>query len=205
MTAHAAEQDRPDVLTRREAWFDGQVDLHPDRLVFIEETWASTNIAPTHGRAPPRGALAAAISHDHWVTATFVAGLRNNGMSAPMVVGRPISSELFQTYVEQVIVAELRPGDTVILDNLDSHKGAAVRAAIVAAGTSLLFLPPYNPDFNPFEKTFSKLKAKLRKVAARTVSALWSVIGDTIDTFTQPNAPTTSRRPEMIQTDQPLL
>jgi len=118
------------------------------------------------------------------MTTTFVAGLRTSGMMAPMVLDGPINGELFQHYVDQILVPELRAGDIVIMDNLGSHKGAGVRAAIEAAGAALLYLPPYSPDFNPIEKAFSKLKAKLRKAAARTVDALWQVIGEVIDTFT---------------------
>lgn len=183
-SAHAEEQDRPDVLRRRRAWFEAQPDLDPDRLVFIDETWASTNMARTHGRAPRGERLRAAIPHGHWLTTTFVAGLRNTGMVAPMVLDGPINGSLFQDYVEQVLVPELRPGDIVVMDNLGSHKGAGVRAAIEAAGASLLYLPPYSPDFNPIEQAFAKLKAMLRKAAERTLDDLWRSIGRIIDTFT---------------------
>jgi transposase len=155
---HAAEQDHPDILRRRWDWLDGQPDLDPDRLVFIDETWATTNMARTHGRAPRGERLRAAIPHGHWRTTTFVAGLRSSGMVAPMVLEGPINGKLFQAYVDQVLVAELRPGDVVVMDNLGSHKGAGVRAAIEAAGASLLYLPPYSPDFNPNEQAFAKLK-----------------------------------------------
>jgi transposase len=153
-------------------------------LVFIDETWASTNMARRYGRAPRGERLRAAIPHGHWKTTTFIAGLRNSGMVAPMVLDGPINGELFQAYVEQVLVPELRRGDIVIMDNLGSHKGAAVRAAIEAVGAALLYLPPYSPDFNPIENAFAKLKAALRKAAARTVDALWTVIGQISDTFT---------------------
>ena len=135
-SAHAEEQDRPDVLRRRRAWFEAQPDLDPDRLVFIDETWASTNMARTHGRAPRGERLRAAVPHGHWLTTTFVAGLRNTGMVAPMVLDGPINGSLFQDYVEQVLVPELRPGDIVVMDNLPAHKVTGVRAAINAAGVS---------------------------------------------------------------------
>ncbi|RYH99484.1 MAG: IS630 family transposase, partial [Acetobacteraceae bacterium] len=183
-TAHAAEQDRPDVLRRRWAWFEAQPDLDPDRLVFIDETWASTNMARTHGRALRGKRLRAAIPHGHWLTTTFVAGLRNTGIIAPMVLDGPINGSLFQDYVDQVLVPELRPGDVVVMDNLGSHKGAGVRAAIEAAGANLLYLPPYSPDFNPIEQAFAKLKAALRTAAERTLDGLWAAIGRIIDTFT---------------------
>ena len=151
--------------------------------MFIDETWASTKMARTHGRAPRGERLRSPVPHGHWKTTTFVAGLRNSGMVAPMVLDGPINGVAFQAYVDQVLVSELRPGDIVILDNLGSHKGAGVRAAIEAAGASLLYLPPYSPDFNPIENAFAKLKAMLRKAAARTVEGLWNTIGRIIDAF----------------------
>jgi transposase len=171
-------------VKRRQEWFEGQVDLDPERLVFIDETWASTNMARLHGRTPKGERLRAGIPHGHWKTTTFVAGLRLTGMMATMVLDGPINRDAFQAYVEQVLVRELRPGDIVIMDNLSSHKGAAIRQAIEAAGASLLFLPPYSPDFNPIENAFAKLKALLRAAAERTVDALWTTIGSLIDRFT---------------------
>ena len=173
-----------DILRRRWAWFDGQPDLDPDCLVFIDETWASTNMARTHGRAPRGERLRAPIPHGHWTTTTFVAGLRNTGMVAPLVLDGPINGELFQVYVDQILVPELRPGDVVVMDNLGSHKRAGVRRAIEAVGASLLYLPPYSPEFNPIENAFAKLKAMLRKAAERTLDGLWNAIGRIIDTFT---------------------
>jgi transposase len=169
---------------RRWAWFEAQPDFEPSRLIFIDETWASTNMARTHGRAPCGQRLRAAIPHGHWKTTTFVAGLRTSGMVAPMVLDGPINGEIFQAYVDQVLVPELRPGDIVVMDNLGCHKGAGVREAIEAAGAELLYLPPYSPDLNPIENAFAKLKAMLRKAGERTVDGLWSAIGRIIDTFT---------------------
>ena len=183
-TAHASEQDRPDILKRREDWFEGQLDLDPERLVFIDETWASTNMARRRGRAPRGERLRVGIPHGHCKTTTFVAGLRRTGMIAPMVLDGPINGAAFQAYVDQVLVPELREGDIVIMDNLGSHKGKGVREAIEAAAANLLYLPPYSPDFNPIENAFSKLKAFLRKAAERTVDGLWSAIGATVDAFT---------------------
>ena len=183
-SAHAAEQDRPDILKRRWEWFEDQPGLDPDRLVFIDETWATTNMTRVRGRAPRGERLRAAIPHGHWKTTTFVAGLRNSGMIAPMVLDGPINGETFQAYVDQVLVPALRPGDVVVLDNLGSHKGAGVRAAVEAAGADLLYLPPYSPDFNPIENAFAKLKAMLRKAAERTLDGLWRTIGQIISTFT---------------------
>ncbi|MEJ2374679.1 MAG: IS630 family transposase [Pseudolabrys sp.] len=183
-TAHAAEQDRPDIVKRRQDWLDSQYNLDPACLVFIDETWASTNMDRLRGRAPKGKRLRAGIPHGHWKTTTFVAGLRLAGMTAPMVLDGPINGPAFQAYVEQVLAPELSPGDIVIMDNLGSHKGKAVREAIEAVGATLFYLPPYSPDFNPIENAFAKLKALLRKAAARTIDGLWTVIGSLIDLFT---------------------
>ncbi len=141
-------------------------------------------MARTHGRAPRGERLRSPIPHGHWKTTTFVAGLRVSGMVAPMVRDGPINGIAFQAYVDQVLVPELEPGDIVVMDNLGSHKGAGVRAAIEAAGASLLYLPPYSPEFNPIENAFAKLKAMLRKAAERTVEGLWNTIGRIVDAFT---------------------
>ena len=182
-TAHATEQDRPDILKRRHEWFEAQLDLDPERLIFIDETWASTNMVRLHGRAPRGQRLRAGIPYGHWKTTTLVAALRRTGIAAPMVLDGPVNARAFLAYVEQVLVPELKPGDIVVMDNLSSHKGPAVRQAIEAAGASLLFLPPYSPDLNPIEQAFAKLKALLRAAAERTVDALWDRIGHLLDRF----------------------
>ena len=168
----------------REAWFERQPDLDPARLVFLDETWTATNMARTRGRSPRGERLRSPVPHGHWKTTTFVAGLRLSGLAAPFVLDGPINRDAFQTYVERVLVPELTAGDIVVMDNLGSHKGPAVRAAIEAVGARLLFLPPYSPDFNPIEMAFSKLKALLRKAAERTVEGLWTAIGSLVDDFT---------------------
>jgi transposase len=183
-TSHAAEQNRPDIQKRREAWFEGQLDLDPARLVFIDETWASTNMARIRGRAPRGQRLRAAIPQGHWKTTTFVAGLRHDGIVAPFVLDGPINRLSFEAYVERVLCPELQPGDLVIMDNLSSHKGPRVRELIEATGASLRYLPPYSPDFNPIENAFAKLKTLLRKAAERTVGALWDRIGILLDALT---------------------
>ena len=182
-TAHASEQQRPDVLVRRHAWFDGQIDLDPSRLIFIDETGASTKMARLRGRAARGERCRASVPHGHWKTTTFTAGLRLSGMTAPMVLDGAMHGLAFKAYVEQVLVPELRPGDVVIMDNLPAHKVAGVRQAIEGAEARLLYLPPYSPDFNPIEMAFSKLKALLRKVAPRTVDDLWKTLGNLLDAF----------------------
>ncbi|MDB5736587.1 MAG: family transposase, partial [Sphingomonas bacterium] len=183
-TAHASEQERPDVAARRRAWFKAQPDLDPERLVFIDETGASTKMARLRGRAKRGLRCRSPIPHGHWKTTTFVGALRLTGMTAPMILDGPMTGEWFLAYVQHVLVPTLRRGDIVIMDNLPAHKGAAVREAIEAAGAALLFLPPYSPDFNPIENSFAKLKSILRKAAARTVEQLYNTIRDALPRFT---------------------
>lgn len=172
------------MLRGRQAWFDGQPDLSPERLVFLDESWASTAMTRRTGRAPAGERLRMGVPHGHWKTTTFVAGLRGDGMIAPFVLDGAINRRRFEAYVAGMLVPELRAGDVVIMDNLSSHKGPKVRQLIEAAGAKLLYLPPYSPDFNPIEKAFAKLKALLRKAEARTKEALWQAIGELIDTIT---------------------
>ncbi len=172
------------MLKRREDWFEDQLDLDPEQLIFIDETGAATNMARLRGRAPKGKRLRAGIPRGHWKTTTFVAGLRLTGMMAPMVLDGPMNRPAFLAYVSQVLVPELKPGDVVILDNLPAHKGSKVHEAIEAVGASLLSLPPYSPDFNPIENAFAKLKALLRKAAERTIEGLWTAIGRLLDAFT---------------------
>jgi transposase len=159
------------------------LELDPERLVFLDETWASTNMARRFGRAPRGERLRMSVPHGHWKTTTFIAGLRLSGMVAPFVIDGPINRHAFETYVERVLVPELRAGDIVVMDNLSSHKGPRTREFIEAAGASLLYLPPYSPDFNPIENAFAKLKALLRKAAQRTVEGHWTAIGTLVDAF----------------------
>jgi transposase len=191
-------------LRRRKAWFERQLDLDPTRLVFIDETGASTKMARRYGRAPRGQRLRAGVPHGHWKTTTFIGALRLEGMTAPMVLDGPMTGDWFAAYVKQVLVPSLSPGDIVILDNLPAHKIQAARLAIVAAGAQLLFLPPYSPDFNPIENAFAKLKARLRKAAARTVDQLWQVIAAAIDTFTPQECRNYFTLQGTMQTDQKM-
>ena len=171
-------------MIRRQTWFDGQLDLDPDRLVFVDESWASTNMARRYGRCPRGERLRMALPHGHWKTTTLIAGMRSSGVVAPLVIGRPFNRLIFEAWAEQALILKLRPGHIVVMDNLSSHKGPAVRALIEAAGAELLCLPPYRPDFNPIENLFAKIKALLRKEAARTIDTLWAAIGRIIDIVT---------------------
>ena len=186
---------------RRQAWFDAQPDLDPEKLIFIDETGASTKMARLRGRAKRGMRCRAAIPHGHWKTTTFTAGLRLGSLSAPMLLDGPMDGDAFLAYVTQVLVPELRPGDIAVMDNLPSHKVSGVKQAIEAAGATLLYLPPYSPDFNPIEMAFSKLKAILRQAAARTVDDLWDVIAQSLDDFTPSESETISPPQDMNRID----
>jgi transposase len=172
------------VAERRRAWrAEVMPALDPRRLVFVDETWAKTNMTRPRGYAPRGQRLVATAPHGHWHTTTFVGAITTRGFIAPLVIDGAVNGELFVAYVEQVLVPELRRGDVVVLDNLGSHTAAGVRAAVEGAGCRLLFLPPYSPDLNPIENAFSKLKRLLRSAAERTVEGLWAAIGRLLDRF----------------------
>ena len=127
--------------------------------------------------------LLAKVPHGHWQTMTFLAALRHDRITAPLVMDGPINGESFKAYVEQILVPTLKPGDIVVMDNLGSHKGSDIRRAIRATGAKLMFLPPYSPDLNPIEQVFAKLKTLLRKAEERTVEGVWRKIGTLLECF----------------------
>jgi transposase len=180
----AGEQDRPDVARRRQQWakYQGRVDARS--LVFLDETWTKTNMAPLRGWSLQGSRLKAKVPHGHWKTMTFIAALRHDRIEAPWQINGPINGERFRIYIERVLVPTLKPGDIVVMDNLGSHKGKAVRRAIRSAGAKLIFLPKYSPDLNPIEQVFAKLKHLLRKAAARTPDAVCDTIGELLSAFT---------------------
>jgi len=180
---HASEQDRPDVARRRVRWRKYQGRLDPKRLVFIDETWAKTNMTRRHGRCARGARLVAKVPHRRWRTLTFLAALRCDRIEAPCVIDGPINGVSFLAYVEQSLLPTLSTGDIVIMDNLGSHKRQAVRQLIRTAGAKLFFLPPYSPDLNPIEQVFAKLKTLLRKADERTIEATWRRIGALLDHF----------------------
>ncbi len=161
----------------RAAWRAAQPALDAADLVFLDETWLSTNMARRRGRCARGERLRAAIPHGHWKTTTFLAGLCRDRVIAPLVLDGPIDGEHFRAYVEQFLAPALRPGQLVLMDNLASHKVAGVREAIAAAGARVLYLPRYSPDLNPIEQFFAKFKQRVRTAAARNVEALWAVVG----------------------------
>ena len=168
---------------RRARWKAHQGRIALERLVFLDETWVKTNMAPLRGWGPRGQRLKAYASFGHWKTQTFIAALRHDRIDAPWVIDGPINGELFRLYVEKVLAPSLVKGDVVILDNQGSHKGEAARAAVRAAGAHLLFLPPYSPDLNPIEQVFAKLKHMMRKTQPRDVEATWRKAGQLLDLF----------------------
>lgn len=168
---------------QRDEWKAGQPALDSRSFVFIDETWASTDMTRSHGRCPLGQRLVMDAPHGHWKTTTFVVGLRSTGLIAPTVVDGPMTGDVFVAYVEQQLAPALRPGDVVVMDNLSSHKRSEVRRAVERAGAELRFLPPYSPDLNPIERAFSKLKAKLRAAQKRTIPELEEYLGEALDCF----------------------
>jgi transposase len=183
-TVLATETERPQLAARRARWRRHQGRIDPHRLVFIDETWVKTNMAPLRGWGPRGKRLAGRAPHGHWRTLTFIAALRADRVDAPCVFNGPINGEAFTAYVEHILAPTLSPGDVVILDNLGSHKGQAARAAIRKAGAHMIFLPPYSPDLNPIEQVFAKTKHFLREAATRTQDALFEAIGHILESFT---------------------
>ena len=152
-------------------------------FVFLDETGATTAMISRYGWAPRGERLVDAAPQGHWRTTTFVAGLRDTGIVAPLVLDGPMTGEVFRKYVEEILVPTLHAGDIVVIDNLAAHKVEGLREAILSADAGLLYLPPYSPDLNPIEQLFAKLKTLLRKAAARSREALWATVGHLLDTF----------------------
>lgn len=165
-----------------------QLGLDPQKLVFIDETWAKTNMTRTRGRAPIGERLVAAVPHGHWKTTTLVAALGHAGMRCSMTLDGPVNRDAFEAFVQKVLVPTLCAGDVVVMDNLSSHKGPHVRDLIEAANASLLYLPPYSPDLNPIELAFAKLKQLMRSAAHRTLDALWRDVQRMLDLITADDA-----------------
>ena len=172
----AGERDRPDVARRRARWIKYQDRVEPERLVFIDETWTRTDMAPLRGWAPRGCRLTTKVPHGRWKTMTFLAALRHDRIEAPWFIEGPIDGDSFRLYVEKILLPTLRPGDIVVMDNLGSHRGKVVRQLIRSTGAKLFFLPKYSPDLNPIEMFFAKLKHWLRKAARRTPDAIYHAI-----------------------------
>lgn len=182
---HAAEQERPDVAEARANWQLDQASLDPSKLVFIDETGTSTNMARLYGRAKRGLRALGRVPWGHWKVVTFTAALRLDGIVAPFVIDKPMNGAIFVEYIRQCLVPVLRPGDIVVMDNLPAHKNEQVRRLIEAAGAELRYLPPYSPDFNPIEQFFAQLKARLRNAEERTVPSIYDRIGSLLDRCAQ--------------------
>jgi transposase len=182
-TLFALEQAHAAVARRRRRWKSWQPHLDPRRLVFIDETWIKTNMAPLRGWGAKGKRLRGFAPHGHWRTLTFLGALRCDGLVAPCVFEGPINGVCFRAYVEQLLVPTLRPGDIVVMDNLGSHKSAAIRQLIHAAGARLWFLPPYSPDLNPIEQAFAKIKHWMRDAQKRTLEDTWRQVGALVQTI----------------------
>jgi len=171
------------VAEARRVFIRRQPALDPNHLIFIDETWASTNMTRRYGRAARGLRLLSPVPFGHWKVTTLVAGLRTGGITAPCVFDGAINGERFRAYVEQMLAPTLRPDDIVLMDNLNSHKVAGIREAIEAEGAQIIYLPPYSPDLNPIEPGFAKFKAILRRLGERTIDGLWQAIGRTVDLY----------------------
>jgi transposase len=157
-------------------------------LIFIDETWAKTNMTRLRGRAPVGERLIDKTPHGHWKTSTLIGALDRNGLRCSTVVDGPVNADIFVAFIEQVLVPELKPGDIVVMDNLSSHKNTRIRKAIEARRATLVYLPPYSPDLNPIEMVFSKIKQTLRGLALRTQDALWGSMQSVLDRVTPSDA-----------------
>lgn len=168
----------------RELWHEHLKDVPIERLVFIDESAAKTNMTRTRGRAPRGVRVIERVPHGHWSTTTMISAIRSSGPFAAAVVNGATDSDVFRTYVQHVLAPELAAGDVVILDNLQPHKASGIREMIESAGAMLLYLPPYSPDFNPIEPMWSKVKQHLRSAAARTFDALQEAVTSALHTIT---------------------
>lgn len=168
----------------RQLWHEHLKDVPIEKLVFIDESGAKTNMTRTRGRAPRGVRVVEAVPNGHWSVTTMISAIRTSGPFAAAVVNGATDSDVFRTYVEHVLVPELSAGDVVILDNLQPHKAAGVREMIESAGATLLYLPPYSPDYNPIENMWSKVKQHLRTAAARTFQSLQEAVTSALHSVT---------------------
>jgi transposase InsO family protein len=194
----ALEQARDDVARRRRRWRAWQGRLDPRRLVFIDETWIKTNMAPLRGWGPKGKRLRGHAPHGHWRTLTFLGALRCDRLTAPCVFDGPINGACFSAYVEQQLAPALRQGDIVVMDNLGSHKSTAVRQAIRAAGARLWYLPPYSPDLNPIEQAFSKSSIGCGRRKSEPSRKPGAISAISPKPSNPANAPTTSQTPDTL-------
>jgi transposase len=178
-TLHAQQQDTPEVQAKRTDFEERLATVDPAHLVFVDEMGATTALTRTHGRAPIGERVVGAVPGD-WKNVTLIAGLRPVGVVAPFTFAGATDQDAFRTYVHEVLVPALEPGDVVVWDNLQPHKDAEVIAAVQSAGARVEPLPPYSPDESPIEQMFSKTKTYLRQAAARSTEAVMQALGDAL-------------------------
>jgi len=182
-TVYASEQDRPDVAIAREIWRAAQAGLDFRSLVFVDETGTTTSMVRSHGWGNKGKPLLGKAPHGHWMTSTFVAGLRHDGILAPLLIDRPMTGEIFRQWLVECLIPEMAPGSIVVADNLPAHKVAGIRNCLEGAGMGLLYLPSYSPDFNPIEQVFAKLKKLLRRMAPRSFDAICDALKIILEKF----------------------
>jgi transposase len=176
------------VAARRSQWRAEQPRRDAGKLIFIDETWAKTNMTRLRGRAPIGERLIAKVPHGHWKTTTLIAALDRGGIRCSTVVDGAVNADVFEAFIEQVLLPTLKPGDIVVMDNLSSHKRARTRELIRSCGADVLYLPPYSPDLNPIENVFAKIKQCLRGLACRTREALWETMQSVLDRISTSDA-----------------
>ena len=181
----ASEQKRPDVQMLRESWYERIAHIPIRNLVFVDESAASTSLARLYGRSLQGERLIGSAPAGHWLTTSMLAAIRIDGPVAPLLVDGPIDGVMFVAWVERFLIRELRPGDVVILDNLNTHRVSGISKALGAAGHEIVYLPPYSPDFNPIEKMWSKVKCILRRIAARTLDDLTNAVATALNAVTK--------------------
>jgi len=184
----ASEQDREDVRLKRWLWQKAQLSMNLEKLVFIDESGAKTNMTRLYGRAKSGQRVVDNVPVGHWCTTTMISSVRLDGSTACMVVDGATNKEVFQAYVQHILLPTLKPGDIVILDNLSAHKNQETRDLIESVGAELWFLPPYSPDLNPIEKMWSKIKSILRALKARTEKTLINAIAKALEVVTASDA-----------------
>lgn len=185
---HADERDTPRVKLLRQAFLQRIKSIDPSRLVFIDESGATTAMTRLRGRAPRGERVHGSTPHGHWKVTTMIGALRRSGLVAPMTIDCPTDSDVFREYVDRVLAPTLRNGDVVLMDNLSAHKAAGIAERIQAAGAELIYLPPYSPDLNPIEPCWSKVKEFLRSAKARSQRLLERMIGRAMLSVSPANA-----------------
>jgi transposase len=177
----ASEQQRADIASARDQWQAWQKSCDLSKLVFLDETGITTDMLRRYGRALGGARCKDSAPAGHWLTLTFIAGLRADQLTAPWCVDQAMNGDTFKEYLRSQLGPTLKAGDIVICDNLPAHKVAEVEKIIAAHGATLKYLPPYSPDLNPIEQVFAKVKALLRQAAERTVDQLWQTLGKLLD------------------------